>query len=461
MENVPMARPQVVLLVSIDSLRADHLSCYGYVRSTSPNLDRLARESVRFETCYPQGAYTFPAHISMLTSIHSATHRLRNGDVLKYNVKTVADYLHDSGYATAGFVSNGMLAGDLGLREHFDLYDDGMAAPDDHSDTFSRSADVTSAACIEWFEQHATEPAFIFLHFNDCHGPYQTPPEYSQLFLNDGIHGTDRNVPIRHGIKDSIPPEYALGDNTSVQYYIAQYDSAIRYVDHHIKLVLDSIASHVALEDALIVITGDHGEAMGEHDVFFQHGKDFYEEFLRVPLLVKAPGAQATQLICAPVRHIDIVPTILDLAGAVDTPDYVQGISLLPLIQGINTRSSGRELFDIKLVTAYIRHRNWKYLCSNDYSLLPPDQGLTDVKRHLKQRLRPRQEKLFRLDTDPEETANLIEAEPALALRLRSRLLALLALHDPAELAEYVRADAPMVGDEIINERLRSLGYIE
>jgi len=418
-------------------------------------------EGTRFETCYPQGVYTFPSHVSLLTSIHRATHRLTNGDVFKYSVDTLADYLKTHGYATAGFVSNGMIAGDLGFREHFDIYDDGLSYHDGQSATFSRPADVTTAAMLSWLDQHHTQPAFIFLHFNDCHAPYRTPAPYSTLFENDNLGVQSENLPIRPGITQVITPEYALDGHTDTNYYVSQYDSAIRYIDDHVKLVLEYLRDHELLDNSLIVLTGDHGEAMGEHDVYFMHGKGFYEEFIRIPLIFSGMSITERKTVTVPARHIDVLPTIMDVLGIMDLPEYVQGTSLLPLMQGARVWLPNIDLFDIKVTSAYIRYKNWKYITTNDYSLALPTKGTAEAKRYIKRMIRHRKDELYRLDSDPGELFNVAELEKERTADLRRRLQSLLVKYDPIELSEHISDDAPVVDEAVINERLRMLGYID
>jgi len=456
-----MKQPQFVVLIVIDCLRADHLRCYGYARDTSPTIDFLAALGVRFDSCYPQGIYTFPAHISLLTSIHHVSHQLKNGDLFTYNVKTIADYLKDAGYTTAAFVSNGMLAGDLGLRDRFDFYDDGPWSHLHCEENSKRTAQETTQAVLNWLGKNKSKKTFLFIHFNDCHAPYIVPHPYSQLFVDDDLyHSMQKRLPIRPG-PEAINPKWAIGDRQDVNFYISQYDAAIRYVDEHIGRIYECLTNDVSIEDLLMIITGDHGEAMGEHGIYFTHGKGFYEEFLRVPLIIAGGTIPRGRSLNEPVRHIDILPTVLELLNYAQLPEYVQGTSLLPLL----TRADGLrwcvDLFDVQGSSAYIREGNWKYLVSNDYSLIHPRQGIAEVKRRISALFSRPREELYNLRQDPAEKFNLVAEEKARAHELRRMLESLIKKYRSINLEVIESTGLHYADEDQIKDRLRALGYID
>lgn len=455
-----MDRPNCIVLFVVDCLRADHLSCYGYPRATSPEIDQLARQGVRFESCYPQGFYTFASHVSMLSSVPQSMHRLQNGETLKYDFRMIPDYLRDAGYATAGFVSNGILAGDFGFQDHFEHYDDGLSPSSGVDETYSRSSAETAEHVVSWIEKEGAGNTFLFIHLNDCHAPYTPPEPYRSMFIADDMPRTGKTLPIQRGFRNVIRPECAVEGRSDVDFYISQYDGALRQVSSSIKQITDCLARFAPRDETLLILTGDHGEGLGEHDYYFMHGTAFYEEFIRVPLIVAGPGIPVGSVVSPPARHIDLLPTVLDLIGANSRPDYIQGQSLLPLLAG-NAPVQARDLFELGRNSAYVRNGDWKYIRTRDHALIPPKQGIPELKRQIKQHfLRPIEE-IYNLKDDPTESRNLLRAEPERARNFRRQLDQYVAASTSADLDQWVLANAPVVGEAQVNERLRALGYIE
>jgi arylsulfatase len=454
------AMPRHVVWIVVDCLRADHLGCYGYTRATSPAIDALAAFGARFEACYPQGVYTLPAHVSMLSSIHHLAHRLRNGDTILYDIELLPDVLARHGFATAGFVSNGMLAGDFGFRRHFDYYDDGILSHDDRKPTFSRAADDTTREALGWLDAHQAGRAFLLVHYNDAHAPYSAPPEYVDRFVDDEQAGIATVLPIEPGDRHVIRPSDAIGAHREVGFYVACYDAAIRYIDEHVGRIVAWLDKRGLREQTLLVVTGDHGEALGEHGYYFQHGKAFYEEFLRVPLIVAGPGIAAGRVAAGPARHVDIVPTILDSVTGVVGQGCYDGRSLLPLLRDGATVDRRLPVFDIGRQSAYIRDGDWKYIRSRDYGLAPRAAGIAELKRRVKQATRRPREELYDLANDPYEQHDLVTVQPSMTRELRERLDAVLASAAARPLALRGVAEESVKPDQV-NERLRALGYID
>jgi arylsulfatase len=453
--------PRLVMLVSVDCLRADHLGCYGYGRATSPTIDRMSELGVRFEGCYPQGVYTFPAHVSLLTSIHSATHRLRNGDVLSHSFPTLADYLQSSGYTTAAFVSNGMIAGDLGFRAHFDVYDDGLTDHPSDTETYSRRGSDTTAALLAWLDQRLDRNAFVFLHLNDCHGPYKVPEPYSGLFVGDGFQQRNQELPVSSDLYHTIRPHLVIEDRRDVDYYVSQYDAGIRYVDDQIQAILEFLEARGLQDDALVVLTGDHGEGLGEHDIYFMHGKALYEEFLRVPLIMYGRGLPRGRVVDQAVRHVDILPTVLDLVGVPPPVDAIQGRSLTRMIRFPDARQDPLALFDVWATSAWIRDGTWKYIRTDDHALTRRVGVVAEARRRIKGTLvRPREE-LYDLERDPAEEHNLCAQERNRTRTMRRQLKQLLSDYGRVDPATLGAPTTHSVGEEQINERLRALGYVD
>lgn len=449
-----MTRPKLILLLVIDCLRADRLSGNGYRRLTSPTLDGYAARGARFTTCYPQGIYTFPSHTSLLTGVHHATHRLSNGDAFAYAVPTAADFMNERGYVTAGFVSNGMLAADRGLGDAFAVYDDGLT-PGEANPTFSRGAAATTERVLAWLGECSAESQFLFIHYNDCHGPIRLPDAYRDLFVDDAFYIPGDPLPIGRG-RGVIPAEYALAGHAEPGYYAAQYDAAIRYIDDQVGRVLRALLARWAWEEMLVIITGDHGEAMGEHGIYFTHGKGFYEEFLRTPLLLFGGAIPAGGVFSPAVRHIDILPTVLEALHVEAPLPHLDGTSLWPRLRGAEGVASV-ELFDYHRLSAYIRQGDWKYITNLDYSLATDLAWRQRWRRLLTRPL----EELYHLASDPAERVNLIRRERGRAQTMRADLRACLHHHTTINLPRRARVRAAAPDAAVIQQRLRALGYVE
>lgn len=460
-----MVPPEVVVLVVVDCLRADHLACLGYARPTAPGLDAAAKSGSLFAACYPQGIYTFPSHVSLLTGNHHAVHRLANGDVYCYATPTLPAYLRDLGYRSAAFVSNGMLAADMGLGRDFDHYDDGSRPGEGVAWSFSRPAEATAEAALTWLASQAGEKLFVWLHFNDCHGPITLPEDYARLFVEDALYEPGPMLSLGSG-PGRLPAAYALPGQRAAGYYQAQYDAAIRYIDDQLQRVLAAIyARYGGAERVLTVLLGDHGEAMGEHGHYFTHGKGFYEEFIRTPLLMWGGGAPAGWRWSAPVRHIDILPTLIVWAGG-QAPAGIQGRSLLPLwrdVAGfdvISAEGAGAEttLVDYNGWSAYIRRGRWKYISHNDHGLLPFVGRRRGWARWLRWRFRSPQAALYDVLADPQEKVDRLPEWPAVGRALRVELLAQLRAYRAITLPQ--QAAGPRPNGAEVEARLRALGYV-
>ena len=342
-----------VLLVTIDTLRADHLAAYGYKRRTSPRIDALARAGTLFESAYTYWPKTRGSMAIMLTGRtpsrngYSKTHPV----LLDFN-PTLADVLKKAGYATAAIVDNPNLAAQNGYAKGFDSYRetweetalateaDRMRAITDGGIAFLRSAP-------------ADPPFFLWLHYVNPHAPYTPPPPFDTAFLDATAASGPRlrTVPGLHG---GIPKQWAVRGQDRLGYYVAQYDGEIAAVDQEVGRLVDALQASAAGKKTVMVLTSDHGESLGEHDYYFDHGEDLFEPSLAVPLVVTLPGGQAGVRSRVFASTLDVVPTILDAVKASYPPDLA-GISLLG--ETLGKTAPGRErLFaqnDRNLVAAW------------------------------------------------------------------------------------------------------------
>jgi arylsulfatase len=324
--------PVNVILITVDTLRADHLGAYGYPRDTSPNLDALARESLLFRNAYSQSSETNPPLSSLMTSHYPhETKVFRNFHQLQPGALTLAEVLKAEGYRTGAVVSNFSLRRGAGFAQGFDTYDDQM---DDWGDRtwegYERVAPKTTAAAVTWLEQHSKERFFLWVHYMDPHGPYTPPVPYNTMFVESTI-GEERILPFLEKATGSggIPPYVRSDDHREAQYYIDQYDGEIRFFDYWLGELLKTIRALGLLEKSLIILTADHGEGMGEHDYYFTHPEFLYDGLIHVPLVVRFPGASPrTGSLEHAVALVDVFATILD-SVSVSKPMNGKGLNLL------------------------------------------------------------------------------------------------------------------------------------
>jgi len=440
-----------VLFVTVDTLRADHLGCYGYRRATSPRIDELAREGVRFEYAIAQWPKTTPSFASMWTS----TYAHRNGvtDVRRRiddRLELLAETFQAEGYRTVGVVTNPNLTAAYNFHQGFDTFVD-------WTDLGASRAEAVSDFAVEWLEtRDDTTPFFLWLHYIDPHTPYDAPAPYGELFVGDPFYVGSERAPLSTERRDGlggIPPTAFLPRGASVEeaidrvdYYVAQYDAEIRYADEHVGRLLDALKKLGLEDDTIVVFTSDHGESLGDHGYYFEHGALPYDACLRVPLIVKIPGwSVADSVVDRPVELLDLAPTLvefLQLRGS----ERMQGRSLLPLMSGRSDAAADYVFSEggySKKYQRVIRNGRWKLIHVPSAFDRGWMQGLPF--------------ELYDVATDPGERTNLIEDQPKVAARLESELLRWM---ESAEPMPGVSASEDVTIDEATREELRTLGYL-
>jgi arylsulfatase A-like enzyme/Flp pilus assembly protein TadD len=393
-----------VLLITLDTTRADHIGCYGYAQARTPRLDGLARDGVRFARAYAPAPLTLPSHTSILSGLYPAAHGVRNnGHELGPKIRTLAEILKARGFATAAFVSSFSVDSRFGVGRGFDVYDDTFEAEKPlKGANAERRAEETFARFSRWLAGVGSGRFFAWVHYYDPHLPYDPPPSY-----RDGSPGRP-------------------------------YDGEIAYMDHYVGAVLESLDEKGLLDKTLVVAVGDHGEGLGDK-VERGHGIFLYDETMLVPLIIRDPAVfRRPRVVESAVRLIDIAPTILETLGLGADAAGMQGRSLIPWIRG----RSGNDL-DALVETFYPRENfGWSELV-----------GLVADRWKLVQSPRP---ELFDLRSDPGERTNLFgsSAEKAgeLAKRLEQEVLRLSA--GPGG------PGGPAASRAEDRERLRSLGYV-
>lgn len=406
-------KPNIVLL-GIDSLRRDHMSCYGYHRLTTPHIDRFAQESTLFEQTFSAYIPTTSAYASMLTGQDVFTTQvvaLRHKGPLRAEVKTLAEILREEGYDTTcvGFSGNPSSRG-------FDKYID-YAGWGSWNEGRSPKAQNLNDVALPELDRLARkrDPFFLFLRHMDPHSPYLPPAPFERMFYH-GNEFDKRNKsmepvmafkPFRDFFASWMPPGV-----TDKEYIIAQYDGAVAYMDAAIRSIFTALEARGLAEDTIVVINGDHGETLYDHDCYFDH-HGLYEPTLVVPLIIRYPGkVPAGVRVKGYNQHKDLVPTLLDLAEIRRDDLRFDGRSLLPMVRG--EVASHESEFYITECTWMRKHGwrtpNWKLIVAlePDFHFKPPVE-------------------LYNLFEDPEETVNLAESQPEIVAELTRRMHAWIA----------------------------------
>ncbi len=390
-----------VLLISIDTCRADYVGCYGNPRRITPNVDNIAGQGTIFKNVITSVPMTLPAHCSMLTGTIPPYHEVH--DNLDYKLDesnvTLAEILKEHGFATGGIISASILDSQFGVNQGFDMFNDRLEDGRGDGLMVERSAEATTRVALEWLAQNKSKRFFLFLHYFDPHFDY-TPPE---------------------------PFASRFADNL--------YAGEIAYADYCIGRVIQSLKDLKLFEAALIIIASDHGEMLGEHGEL-THGYFIYQSAVKVPLIFKLPGQTKSRQVESVAGLIDIVPTVCSLLNI--RPPEVQGKDLSPYLFDKSVPKKERHIYTESLIPT-------KY---NANSLL----GIVGEDVKYIQTTRP---ELYNLENDPDESQNLVDDEPQRARILQGRLREILEGSVPAG-----RAGSKTVLDEQARKRLESLGYV-
>lgn len=322
-----------VLIITIDTLRADHLTSYGYHRPTSPRMDEFARRGVLFEAVACQSSQTLPSHASIFIGTNPRVHKaISHESPVDPAVTTLAELLKKAGYQTGAFISSHALDSEYGLDQGFDTY---WEVHKEHTFQERRSAtademDLTTDAALTWLGQNSGSEFFLWIHWFHPHRPYNPPPAYARAFAG-AYEGPVTSEPefIMKVWRDRIDlPE------EDVAYLVGLYDGEVAFADAQVGRVLDELETMNLLDNTVVVITADHGEILYEHEYYFGHDIALYDECLMIPLIIYAPALGAAHpRIGSLVQSLDILPTVLDLLE-MEHPGGLEGKSLLPLIAG-------------------------------------------------------------------------------------------------------------------------------
>lgn len=437
--------PDVVFVV-LDTLRADALTQYGYGLQTSPGLAGFASSATRFDAAYAPSSWTVPSTTTILTGVHPLRHGMRHpGDVVPPELDTLAERLRAAGWRTAAFSHNINVSPRNGFDQGFDgftTFDGGILA---YPNVAAMATEVRG-----WLDEHDRGPAFLYLQPMNCHGPYKVPKSRRSVLL--GRPPARGFAYYRGPMRDILKKgDLAARARAGPKYQVSlreQYDTAVRYATDEVGKLFEQLKKRGRYDNALIVVTADHGEELFDHGGF-SHGYSLHEEVLHVPLWVKLPGQARARTVPDRVSLADLVPTVLDTVGvpvapvgaapdAVMTP--MDGRSLAPLLRG-EALAPRPLLFDIdwrrRIVGQAVIDGPWKLI-----AIRQNYEGLRDAVR------------LYDLAADPTERADLSTAEPARVAALRATLERMA--------AAYVGGTAPEnVLSEMDAAQLEALGYLE
>ncbi len=378
-------RPNVVL-ISLDTVRPDHLGCYGYPKATSPNLDELAGDGVVFRRTWTQAPWTLPSHMSLFTSLPPSRHRVDSiNRVLPEGIITLPQVMQQQGYHTAALVNNGQVRDHWGFDRGFDLWREFQVdAPEGNCENITRQA-------VTWLDGQSQEkPFFLFLHYYDPHDAYAAPDEFRER-LGSSLSGDAA----RQLVWQARSPDQPLPSPKVKDELVAAYDAEIAWLDHELGKLFAALP-----ENTLLAVFSDHGEAFEEHG-WTLHGATLYEEETRVVFLMRLPGNEhAGRIVDAPASLIDVAPTILRQCG-LDVPAAYHGVDLGPAMSGqpMPSRivtSETKAVVDGRLSRSAIAYP-WKLIVS--------EPG--------------HQYELYRL---PDETTNLADDEPAAVEALKRHI---------------------------------------
>jgi arylsulfatase A-like enzyme/Flp pilus assembly protein TadD len=394
-----------LLVITVDTLRPDHLGCYGDRDIHTPNIDALAGDGTKFLRAYTPVPITLPSH----TVIFTGTYPTRSGihdfgaNVLNPQQPTLASVLHDNGYATGAVIGSAVLDSRFGLSHGFDFYDGNFEfnrLQESNLDEMERPGNVVADHALEWLAQNYQKKFFLWMHLYDPHYPYRPPAPYSE------------------------------------QYKTHPYDGEIAFADAQVGRILDFVKDKKIAGRTLVVFSGDHGEGLGEHGEK-THGFFIYDSTLHVPVIVRLPEtARVAKEVPTPVSTADLMPTILALLK-IQPPAGMQGQNLLPLILG-SEKPAQRSLYAETFLPRL--HFNWSEL-----------RSVQTERYHFIEAPKP---ELYDLSKDPGELNNLYPQKRAVADELQARLAAMIREYTPgAELAAKTGLDPALM------ERLKSLGY--
>ena len=464
-------RPNILLLV-LDTTRADHLSCYGYPKPTTPSLDQLSAEGVLFEQAYSPAVWTLAGHASIFTGMAPSKNGANAEHIyLEDSFTTLAEILQGCGYRTAGFCNNAWVSEFTGLDQGFQHYRKMWLKPYGTNFLIAHgffrgiqmlfsdappTGDVanTTREVLDWVGKDGEKPFFVFINLMEPHPPLDYRPDFTTPFLPEDMSPEDLKKVNQNPY--SIWAGKKKMDEAEFAGYRALYDGELRYMDSHLGTFFGKLRSAGILDDTLVVVTADHGEQMGEGG-YLGHHFALREALIHVPLIIRYPKLfPAGNRIANRVQTLDILPTMLAMLG-IEAPEVwesLQGESLYPLPQDKGRyiiAEEMRPLLEMKFVNAFqpsfdvdreYGHRI-KACLEDQYKYVFQDDG---------------KEEIYDIEQDTQEVQNVLKKHPDVVKRFRGKMQKWLASFEPFEIKEE---DYRFKPDKATEEQLRSLGYIQ
>ena len=416
----PVAAPELrctdcnLLLISVDTLRADRLGSYGYSRPTSPNLDALASKSLLFRDVLAQASSTVPSHKSIFSGLYVFEHRNRLD-----GRPVLAQLLASAGYRTGAFVDGGYLSREFGMDRGFETYFDADVA--EGLEGAPHGLHVINPAAIAWMTEHSAQRFFAFVHTYDVHCPYAPPEPYRSMFTSDYVPPVDLGTRCgEDGYEGRILTEQDFA------HVSALYDGGVRYLDAKLQELLDALERLGLEHKTVVVVTSDHGESLGEHGRIGHNG--WFDEQLKVPLIIYDPTGPSF-VSDTPAQSIDILPTLLGILG-VDPPRSLSGVDLTATLRNAVGSDARTRLAQAGRAVSIRADGRWNLI-------------LLSGKRHA----------LFDLTVDPLESVDLMEQETDVVTKLVD-------LYRKLQVPEREAPIHPADLDEAKRRRLRALGYM-
>ena len=414
-----------VILISIDTLRADHLACYGYKQPTSPSMDKLASGGLLFEDVSSPSPWTLPAHVSLLTGLYPNRHGVKTHlTLMPMQLLVLAEVLKDHGFTTAAIVNSHYVSQRYGFERGFNEF---IYVPEQLSNP---APSQVERKALKWLSTTHKQPFFLFLHYYDVHSDYCALPEYSEKFVRPYSGPVDGSTAQLINFREE---KFTLSQR-DVQHLTDLYDASILQMDDGIARLLLFLEKKDLLDDTVIILTSDHGEEFLEHGGVL-HGRTQYQELMHVPLIIRGPGLPAGRRIKQIASLADLMPTVLAMLH-ISVPPGLDGIDLTPLWQG-----SGE--LPLRFVFGEADHNN----VEND---------IKRAVRHPRYKLHydrlTKKSQLYDLIEDPNEGNDVADIHPAMAGLLMQRLMEFMSI-------ERSGKRLPSLSPQEI-EKLRSLGYL-
>jgi arylsulfatase A-like enzyme len=424
--NKTVVKPNLIV-ISIDTLRADHLGCYGYDKPTSPLLDKLATQGVLFENASATSPWTLPSHGSLLTGFYPSQIGLSSAvGKLPLDAETLATLISPHNFSTAAIVNSIYISERYGLNRGFDYF---RFVPESYTTTGVAPTIIQDS--IAWLDDHSQQQFFLFLHFYDVHSDYHSLPQYEKEFAGAYkgiIDGTNRQLlEIRHGKLDL--------DTADIQHLINLYDASIRQLNDQLEVLFDYLNKGRLLEKTFLIITSDHGEEFLEHGKIL-HSQTHYQEAIHIPLIMLGPGMPRSKRVKGVVSLVDVLPTALSLLE-ISQPSTLSGVDLAPLWKGEHYQLSARTIF-------------------SEADKLNEQNDIKRIARRgsykLHHNILTEESELYDLAHDPKEHSNIASEQSSMVNLLFSELKRFMQTRYRGENA------ANLTSEEI--EKLKELGYL-